>query len=307
MTRIEESLRTMLAAEAEQLKEEGLRPYAPFPAVRQRRAHRGWTVTAVVGAAATTAGILVGAHLVTVPGGQSPATAQTIAAGDPSTSLSITFSSRTITLSDPAATVVTPVPHVRAADPRVARNVSGVIDQALSDARSAFRNRISEPGTASGRSSVPLSQEIKATTAIWRQFLTVRLDDTETGWLTVQDGSGRTFKGHAALVFDTATGARVLPPDLFTDLDQAAASVRDALIADHRPGVTADQLATLSLEPSQAGTTTPLTCYPTDDGLRCAVDDGSLTPDYTGPLETVVPWDTLAPVMQPRLRARFDG
>jgi hypothetical protein len=188
-------------------------------------------------------------------------------------------------------------------DPQVAARVAQALQAQLSDILDAFRNRINDPGIASGRPATRrLSQQVTATTSSWRQFLTVRFDDTEAGWLTVEDGSVRTVREHTALVFDTTTGARVLPPDLFTDLDRTSAIVRAALVADHRGhNITADQLASLSLKPSEAGSTTPLTCYPTTGGLRCAVDDGSLTPDYAGPLETTVPWPALALVMQPRL------
>jgi len=104
---------------------------------------------------------------------------------------------------------------------------------------------------------------------------------------------------YAALVFDTRTGERVLPTDLFTDVDKVTAVVRAALVATHPDKVTADQLASLSLQPSEAGSTTPLSCDPTDDGLHCLVDDGALTPGYQGRLEATVPWNRLTGFLAP--------
>lgn len=300
-TPIEESLRAMLAAEAERLQESDLRPLAPLPAPSRGGSGRTRTVGAVLAAAATTAGVLLGAHLIAEPTPGGPASPPVVTASTFRTPLSVTFSSRTITLTGPEATVVTPVPHVRAVDPQVAERVAQAVEQQLADVRNSFRSRITDPGvTASGLPGTP-RQEIVATTVTWRQFLTVRLDDTETDTITADDGSPRALKEHTALIVDTTTGERVLPPDLFTDLDRASAVVRAALVADHADHVTADDLAPLSLRPSEAGTTTPLTCYPTAEGLHCAVDEGSRT-IYAGPLESVIPWDALSPLLKPHLR-----
>jgi hypothetical protein len=304
MTPVEESLRAMLAVEAARLQEEDLRPATAFPGTPPRRSRRGWTVGAAVTACvAATVGVVLGVHMITAPAVRSPAISR-VATGPTGTSLQVTFTSRTTTLADPAATVTGPVPQVRARDPKVAARVTQVLQAHLTDTQTGFRNAISGSRLASASPAArKSSQQITATASSWRQFLTVRFDDTEEGWLSAADGSLQVVRQHAALVFDTTTGARVLPPDLFSDLDRAGAIVRAGLVASYRTHrVTADQLATLSLKPSAAGLTTPLTCYPATAGLQCVVDDGSLTPDYAGPLETTIPWRALATVLQPPLQ-----
>lgn len=304
-TGIEEALRAMLAADAELLQERDLAPFTPLPAPRRQRPRRAWTAVAVTGAAAATAGILVGAHVLGMtdePDRRPTGPATSVATPQPP--LSITFESRTTTLTNPAATVTVPVPHVSATDPQVAQRVSDAIGEELAGTQGGFRNRITDPGVVALRpAGTELTQDVTATTVSWKQFVTVRFDDVETGGVIWDDGTARRpLTEHSALVFDATTGARVLPPDLFTDLEQVVAAVRSVLVAEHADHVTADNLASLSLKPSEGGTTTPLTCYPTPDGLRCAVDDGALTPGYTGPLESTVPWQTLTPLLQPRLR-----
>jgi hypothetical protein len=304
-TGLEEALRVMLAAEARQLQERDHRRLAQRRAARPGVPRRARRVVASAGAAAVAAGILVGAQALGVTEGMGrlqlgPATAD--AAPEPA--LSIVFGSRTTTLPNLAATVTVPVPRVSGVHPEAARRVSGAIGDHLAEARRAFRSRITDPAVVAVRpAATDLTQEVTATTVTWKQFVTARFDDTETGALVTAVGSGaRTLSKHSALVFDAETGVRVLPPDLFTDLGSVEAAVRSELASQNAGHVKAGQLASLSLKPSAAGTTTPLTCYPAPDGLRCAVDDGVLTPGYAGPLEGTVPWQQLSALLQPRLR-----
>jgi hypothetical protein len=308
-TPIEQSLRAMLAAEAETFQENELAPLEPLPgrprAPRTAASRRGWALAAVTGAAATTAGLLAGAQLLaTTPAQNGPAATATIVSAAPQTPVKITFTASTSRLDHPAAKVTVPVPHVQATNPQVAGRISQVIVQQIADSRTGFRNSINDPGYAALKpSGTTAEQQITATTIAWKRFLTVRLDDVEVNSFIADDGTPRTSKAHNALIFDTTTGARLLPPDLFADLDRASAMVRAVLVADHRNHATADQLARLSLRPSEAGTTTPLTCYPAPEGLHCAVDDGALTPDYTGPLESIIDWRSVDPLLKPGLRS----
>ena len=179
----------------------------------------------------------------------------------------------------------------------VADRVSPVVNEEIQEAVTAFKNRIqdADPGWPE-----PLRLDVVAQPGGWRQFTTIRLEETSVvGWDRSESAAGLPIVEYAALVFDTRTGERVLPTDLFTDVDKVTARVRTALVATHPDKVTADQLAALSLQPSEAGSTTPLSCDPTADGLHCLVDDGALTPDYPGALEATVPWNQLSDVLAP--------
>jgi hypothetical protein len=298
---LEESLRAMLAAEAQRLQAGDLRPPAVFPPIRPAGRSRLRAVTAMAGAAAATVGLLVGIRHAVTPYA-APATSPAAVAttqGDRAP-VSVSFTTRTTRLPKPA-TLVVPVASVHAADPAVAQRVSQAIQAEVASQISDYQNMIQQarPGWPQ-----PLSLHVTASTATWKDYLTVRFDMVAViGQDRSESAPGLPTAGYSALVFDTRTGARVLPPQLFRDLGQTAAIVRAALLAAHPGGrVTAEQLQFLSLQPSGAGTTTPLTCYPTEPGLHCLVDDGARTPDFQGRLEATVPWSDLAGEIQPARR-----
>jgi hypothetical protein len=303
MKDIEDSLRAMLAADAQRLQEQDLRPATVFAPPRAARWRTPRGVIAAVGAAAATAGLLAGTQLLTTHGPGTPAGNATPA---PATAtvvdgVSVTFTTRTVTFTAPAATATVPVPTVQAEDPRVAERISQAIAQEVTEATNSFGNRIDE---AEPDWPEPLALRVSASTTTWNHFLTVRLDETsQVGWDRSESTPGLPIVEYSTLVFDNRTGKRVLAPDLFTNLNQAAAVIRVFLVASHPDGtVRANELEALSLKPSEAGTTTPLSCYPIAEGLHCLVDDGARTPDYQGRLETTVPWDDLADIVRPGLR-----
>jgi hypothetical protein len=302
MEGVERSLRAMLAADAERLQERDLRPPASFAPLRPERWRLPRGVIAVVGAAAATAGLLTGTRLLTTRPPGTPAGTSVPATEATSAPLSVTFTTRTTTLTGPRATARVPVPSVHAKDPQVADSVSQAIEREVTEVSKAFGNRIDD---AAPDWPKPLALQVNASTTTWSHFLTVRLDQvSQVGWARSESAPGLPIVEYTALVFDTRTGDRILSPDLFTDMDQAAVAVRAALVAAHPDGtVRADDLETLSLQPSEAGTTTPLTCYPTAAGLHCLVDDGAKTAGYQGRLEATVPWTRLAGVLQPGLRS----
>lgn len=301
--RVERALRAMLDAEAERIQEYDLRPATAFPPTVERRWGRTRGVVAVLGAAAATAGLLVGVRVLTAPppAGPSADGGTEVATRQPEPArLAILPDSRTTRLTKPAATVTVPVLSIQSDNQKVADSVSQVVNEEIQTAVTAFKNRVqdADPGWPQ-----PLRLDVVASAESWQPFVTVRLDETSVvGWDS-ESRPGLPIVEYAALVFDTRTGERVLPTDLFTDVDRASAVVRSALLDAHRKDrVTADQLAQLSLEPSEAGSTTPLSCYPLEDGLHCLVDDGALTPDYPGRLEATVPWDRLAGLLAPGVR-----
>ena len=71
--------------------------------------------------------------------------------------------------------------------------------------------------------------------------------------------------------------------------------MRSALVAgNRRVGVTADDVAGLSITPRKGAGTAPLSCYPSPAGLLCTVDPGGVLGFAAGPLEATVSWGALA-------------
>lgn len=299
--RVEQALRHMLATEAELIQEGDLRPPTAFPPTAEPRSGRARGVVAVLGTAAATAGLLVGVRVLTTPPDTGPAdrgpTAVTTARPTP---LMLALSEQTRKLTDPDATVTTPQLKFHTEDPKVAERISQVVDEHLEETVNGFRNRIQD---AEPDWPEPLTLHVTAQLVSRRPLVTVLLEATsEVGWDRSEAAPGLPIVEYTALVFDTRTGDRVLPTDLFTDVDAAAAEVREALVAAHPDGkVRLSELEALSLEPAEDGSTTPLSCYPTGEGLDCLVDDGARTPDFQGRLEAVVPWDELTGVLAPGL------
>jgi hypothetical protein len=237
---------------------------------------------AILAGAAVAVAILAGTRLI------GPRPAEPVAG--PSRPVTVTFTDRTTTVTPPGVAVTMPQPLVTADDPGVADRVTEVIERHVADAVDAFRNRTAE-NLAQGGSAAHLSARITAAdTVTWRRYLSVRLDSS------AEVGDEHPVNESVALTFDTGTSDQVLPTDLFLDVDRAAAVVRDALRSSRTVGY---DLAAVSLRPSEAGTTTPLSCYPAPAGLHCLLDQNTLAPYAAGRLEATVPWDRLTPLLRP--------
>jgi hypothetical protein len=289
MTRIEDQLRAMYRADAEHIQLSGLRPPASFAPPRARRAGPLPAAVAVLAAAAVTMAVLVVPRLLLgAAASPGPATAGARPA------LSVTFTTRVTTLSPPGVLVSVPVAEVHATNPRASGRVSSVIRESLATIVSEFRNLASE-GVASGGSARHMSERITvADVTTWHHYLSIRFD------ASADDGGQNPLSESTALTFDTTTGARILPTDMFTDISRATAVVRAGLLASRTDGsLNGFDLSTLSLQPSEAGTTTPLSCYPAPAGLHCLVDRGSLAPYAAGRIEAIIPWSRLASLLRP--------
>jgi hypothetical protein len=289
MTRIEDKLRALYHADAEHIQPGSLRPAAIFAPPRARRIGRLPASAAVMAVAAVTVAILVVPRLL-VGGAPSSSAAPT---GATRSALTVNFTTRVITVSPPGVPVAVPVAEVHAADPRAARRVSSVIGENLAYIISAFRNRASE-SIALGSSPHHMSERITvADTTTWHHYLSIRFDSFS------QAGDQYPDNESIALTFDTRTGARILPTGMFTNIGQATSIVRAALLASRTDGsLDGFDLSALSLQPSEAGSTTPLNCYPAPAGLHCLVDQNSLAPYAAGRIEAIIPWQRLTKLLR---------
>jgi len=99
-----------------------------------------------------------------------------------------------------------------------------------------------------------------------------------------------------AWVFDLATGREVKVASIVTSPAATDRAIRSALLASYRKqpyGLTAKDVATLSIVADSSGSTAPLSCYATRPGLTCDVDQGAVLAYFAGPLEVTVPWTSL--------------
>lgn len=291
MTRIEEQLRALYHADAEHIQPSDLRPPAPFAPPRACRTGRLPASAAVLAVAAVTVAILVIPRLLL---GAAPSSSGPTTAGARPSALTVTFTSRVTIVSPPGVPVAVPVADVHSADPTAARRVSSVIEASLADIISAFRNRATE-NIALGSSPRRMSERITvADTTVWHHYLSIRLDSFSDA------GDQYPYNESTALTFDTETGARILPTGMFTSITRATSVVRAALLASRTDGsLNGFDLSALSLQPSEAGSTTPLNCYPAPAGLHCLVDQNSLAPYAAGRIEATIPWQRLARLLRP--------
>jgi hypothetical protein len=289
MTRIEDQLRALYHADAERIQLGDLGPPASFAPPRARRTGGLPASVAVIAVAAVTVAILVVPRLLL-----GPASSPAPASGGAQPALSVTFTTRITVVSPPGVSVTVPVAEVHAADPRTAKRVSSVIEDNLAGIISAFRNRAGED-IALGSSPRHMSERITvADMTTWHHSMSIRFDSFS------EAGAQYPFAESTALTFDTRTGARILSTDMFTNVKQATSVVRAALLASRTDGsLNGFDLSELSLQPSEAGTTTPLSCYPAPAGLHCLVDRGSLAPYTAGRIEAIIPWQRLASLLRP--------
>ncbi|GAA3812655.1 hypothetical protein GCM10022403_052940 [Streptomyces coacervatus] len=281
MTGIEDELRAALHADADRIRQDGLRPPATFPATRSPGSRRRLTTLVTVAAAAATALVVLGVHLLMSPPARD------------ATPLTVTFTSRTSNVAPTKATITLPVPEVHGTNMKTDQRVSKAIRQQLTEEADVFRNRItSVPGTETRGLSAKVTV---GETVTWGHYLSVRFDTS------ADTGDEHPVNESDVLTFDTRTGAAITLGDMFTDLDKVGDTVRAAMLASRPAGTFHDwhDLETVTLNPSEAGITKPPSCYPTPAGLRCRIDQGQLTPFDYGWIDATVPWKHLTHVLRP--------
>jgi hypothetical protein len=301
---IEDELRRMFAADSDAIRESDLRPAAAFPTARARRTRRLSTGVAMVAAAVATTAVVLGPRLVDGPRespSPAPQTTPTLTAapspdshvgvGQPIMHLVL----RPVTVDPPGVTAQIFRPtEVSVAGPRAAPKIMTGIEQEQDALVATFRARAAQAvrsGVDPGRMSLRIDAPRVGT---WSHFLSVRLD------ITTALGQPNPLEESTVLMFDTTTGERILFTDVFTDVEQADAVVREALQASRPDGsLDGHDLSAASLAPTKPGSTDPLACYPYGAGLDCILVRGGLTPYESGRIEAVVGWERFTGLLRP--------
>ena len=92
-----------------------------------------------------------------------------------------------------------------------------------------------------------------------------------------------------------AHGHAVRATDLFDDVPAVDRIMRRAIQRATEPApATSEDLASLSMDDTASGLTSPLTWYPTKAGLHWVVDRGAVASDAQGEPAATVPWTRLA-------------
>ena len=98
-----------------------------------------------------------------------------------------------------------------------------------------------------------------------------------------------------AAVIDKRTGHAVRAADLFDDVPAVNRIMRRAIQRATEPApASSEDLTSLSMDDTATGLTSPLTWYPTKDGLRWVVDRGAVASDAQGEPAATVSWTQLA-------------
>jgi hypothetical protein len=186
---------------------------------------------------------------------------------------------------------------VTGGEPGTADRVANTVNDRLNAMIDVFaRGAIDVEGVPVEQLFDSIAGDSRTTSPTWGRYLSVVLDES------TNLGGAHPNNRSIGLVFDTRTGDRVQPSDIFSDLDAASSVVRAALVRSRAgtPGpVTAQDVAAVSLRPGDDGTTTPLTWYPTDEGLGVVVDQDSVVAYVLGPIEATVPWAQFAGLLRP--------
>ena len=141
-----------------------------------------------------------------------------------------------------------------------------------------------------GLTSQPLTQTITVRSdAQWEHSVSIVFD-------VVNDFGGAVpTNTSTAAVIDKRTGHAVSATDLFTDVPAVDRIMRRAIQRATEPApATSEAVASLSMDDTATGLTSPLTWYPTKDGLHWVVDRGAVASDAQGEPAATVSWTRLA-------------
>jgi len=244
-----------------------------------------------LGAGSLAAAALVGclsAGAATAVTARAAAIAAPAPSATPASALSVRFTQVTRTVTRAGATFVGPRVTVSGGRPGAAKAVATAMQLHVSALASKFTG-VAAGAEQSGTSARRLVDEVTGSTDRSSHYLSVVLEESvDLG------GAHPAYLTHA-YIFSATTGREVSAAGLFRHPHRVDRLVRSALVAgNRRVGVTASDVAGLSIVPGADGSTAPLWCYPIRTGLHCTVDPGGALGFAAGPLEATVTWAALA-------------
>lgn len=306
--RVEERLQAALAARAEQVKPEDMRPAALPHAPATRTARRPQRLLLALAAPATLTLVLAVTIGVWCLAGRSPdavaspppatatAAPQLSAAtgvavppsdGGPATSgaatvapVSVTASPRTTTVPGTSGRAIYPAFAVSGGTPPVTDRIHQLITGHVTGLIDAYRHR----------AGLRTLQITAGAIARWDHYLSVRLD-------TIDDLGGPHGKNTTttALVINTRTGSPAAAGDLFTDVAAVDELMRSAI--SHRAGPKdSTQVGKLTM---RSGAAAGLSWYPAADGLHWVLDRCLYPHCAAGQPQAVVAWRQLTALVKP--------
>lgn len=169
-----------------------------------------------------------------------------------------------------------------------ARAVSTAMTRHVTALRTAFAAAAASESGAGGTRGWTFFDAMSGLTARSARYLSIRIDES------MNFGGAHPSNVSHAYVFDLATGREVSLAKLFASTATTDKVIRARLVAaNRRAGLSAADVAGLSIVADRHGSTAPLSCYPTAPGLHCIVDQGAVVAHALGPLEATVPWRML--------------
>ncbi|HKS99096.1 MAG TPA: hypothetical protein VJT31_06140 [Rugosimonospora sp.] len=289
---VEQRLRAALAARADQVAPEDLRP-AQVPGTHTERGtaprQRALIAIAVPVVLATVFLFGVGAWALRA---RSAPQGQAELATEPATPpLTVRVTAQTGTVSGTAAALTYPVPHASGGSAGVAQRVDTLFSDRVDSLVTAYRTQAANESLA--QSSGYTLEITTGAVETWGRYLSVRLDEVaDYGGVTPDNTS-------TALVVDTDSGTTVVAADLFTNVDAVDRQMRAALSQAIGSMVDTAELAQLSMRPGKDGSTTPLAWYPAADGLHWVVDRCAVAPCPLDQPAAVLPWSQLSTLTRP--------
>jgi hypothetical protein len=170
----------------------------------------------------------------------------------------------------------------------VATVITSTMARHVTALRQAFVVRAADEASVGGAPGSSVFDGVSGSTASSVHYLSIRLDES------INLGGAHPGNLTHAYVFDTATGREVSVATLFKSTTATNRTIRAALVtANRRVGLTASNVAALSIVPDKTGSTAPLSCYPSGPGLQCVVPPGGVLGYAAGDLSATIPWKLL--------------
>ncbi|KQV75444.1 hypothetical protein ASC61_10755 [Aeromicrobium sp. Root344] len=301
---IEELLTSALTARSAQIGADDLRTYAPLAEPQPRRDRlapvrrigssrwiRPLPIAAMVATAAAFAVAIGGVP--SIPGTSSPDTTPVAyvvtfnGGADENAHLKASFTPHDVPIDGGTkATSTYPLVVVTGGTPKLEKQVMDAANAKIVAEIDAYRKQLRALGLASRKLT---------------QTITVRSDAQAGHAVSIVFDVVNDFGGavptstSTAAVIDKRTGRAVRATDLFNDVPAVDRIMRRAIQRATQPApATSEDLASLSMDDTTTGLTSPLTWYPTKSGLHWVVERGAVASDAQGEPAATVSWRRLA-------------